>query len=232
MTIKERFIKGIKSNKYLLFIAMNFIKKTKRSVSGKRNKIVNEGVLINVKYDIIGNENVITIKKGAIVSDTKIFIRGDRHNLFFDKNCKYKGGSLHFEDYDCSIKLGENTTVESAHIAATEPGKHILIGKDCMLSTDITFRTGDSHSIIDVATNKRINYAQNIEVGNHVWIGANVTILKGVKIGNNSIISSGAIVTNEVSENSISGGVPAKIIKTGINWSRDRIYEYEELNKV
>ena len=67
-----------------------------------------------------------------------------------------------------------------------------------MFSNDIEFRTGDSHSIVDLDTRKRINYSQNIHVGNHVWIGSRSIILKGVNIGNNSIIGTGSIVTKSI----------------------------------
>jgi len=50
-------------------------------------------------------------------------------------------------------------------------------------------------------------------IGKNVWIGANVTILKDVNIGDNSIIGAGAVVTKDIPSNVIVGGVPAKIIK-------------------
>jgi acetyltransferase-like isoleucine patch superfamily enzyme len=46
-----------------------------------------------------------------------------------------------------------------------------------------------------------------------VWLGANVTILQGVTIGDNAIIAAGAVVTKDVPANAIVGGVPAKVIK-------------------
>ena len=53
-----------------------------------------------------------------------------------------------------------------------------------------------------------------IVIGKNVWIGANATIVPGVTIGNGSIIAAGAVVTKDVPENVVVGGVPAKIIKT------------------
>ncbi len=52
-----------------------------------------------------------------------------------------------------------------------------------------------------------------IHIGNKVWIGADAVITKGVTIGENSVIAAGAVVTHDVPENDIAGGVPAKIIK-------------------
>ncbi len=54
---------------------------------------------------------------------------------------------------------------------------------------------------------------QPIKIGNNVWIGANSTILPGVTIGDGAIIAAGAVVSKDVPENAVVGGVPAKIIK-------------------
>lgn len=95
-----------------------------------------------------------------------------------------------------------------------------------MFAYDIDLRTGDSHSIIDSATMKRINYAKNIEIEDHVWIASHVSILKGVKILRNSVIATRSVVTKSFNkEGVIIGGAPAKILKENVTWSRKRIYE-------
>lgn len=159
----------------------------------------------------------------AIIENFKIYIRGSNHNLFVGKHCALSGGSFWFEDNNCIIKIGENTTFVNAHIAVTENGKSIEIGNDCMLAYDIEIRTGDSHSIIDVNTDNRINHAQNVKICDHVWIGADVKILKGVSIGKNSIIGTGSIVTNSIPDNCVAAGIPAKIIRNNVTWERERI---------
>ena len=50
-------------------------------------------------------------------------------------------------------------------------------------------------------------------IGNDVWIGGNVTILPGIRIGNNVVVAAGAVVTKDVPDNVVVGGVPARIIK-------------------
>ena len=52
-----------------------------------------------------------------------------------------------------------------------------------------------------------------IHIGRKVWLGANVTVLPGVTIGDNAIVAAGAVVTKDVEPNTVVGGVPAKIIK-------------------
>ena len=55
--------------------------------------------------------------------------------------------------------------------------------------------------------------AKPVTIGNDVWIGANCTILPGVTIGNNVVVAAGAVVTKDVPDNCVVGGVPVKIIK-------------------
>jgi maltose O-acetyltransferase len=58
--------------------------------------------------------------------------------------------------------------------------------------------------------------AASVEIGENVFIGSNVTILKGVRIGNNSVIACGSLVTKSIPDNTIAGGVPAKIISNSL----------------
>jgi acetyltransferase-like isoleucine patch superfamily enzyme len=58
-----------------------------------------------------------------------------------------------------------------------------------------------------------------IRIGNHVWIAWGVIILKGVTIGNNSIVAAGSIVTDDVPPNTIVGGNPAKVIRPTKGWT-------------
>ena len=96
------------------------------------------------------------------------------------------------------------------HIACIE-GKKVHIGERCLFSDSITFRTGDSHSILD-NSGKRINKAKDITIGDRVWIGQQVTVLKGTPVGANSIVGTGSLLTGKMYDsNSIIAGVPAKV---------------------
>ena len=205
------------------FLKKNIDKKTKETgIKGENNRISNLGFSINVSFDIQGNNNEIVIGKQTFLKNTKIFIQGNNHKLILGENCTFCG-ELWFEDEYCEIHIGDNTTVEQAHVAVTEPYSKIVIGNDCMLSNEIQIRTGDSHSIIDNFSGKRINAAKDVVLKNHVWVGARAIILKGVTIGDNSIIGTSAVVTKDVQANTIVAGNPAKQIKSDVNWLRQRI---------
>ncbi|WP_299223774.1 acyltransferase [uncultured Aquimarina sp.] len=177
--------------------------------------------LFHLNITINGNNNKILIKNDCNISNIIINIQGDNHYLEIGSGCRISGGMFWLEHTNCKIIIGAKTTIEWAHIAATEDDSSIVIGEDCMFSDNISIRTSDSHSIIDLESNKRINQAKSINIGNHVWLGAHVKILKGANIGNNSVISMGAIVTKRISNNSIAAGIPAKVIKLNTDWIRD-----------
>ena len=183
--------------------------------------------LSDVVFDVTGEGNTIEVKEGCILNNVKFYIRGNNHKLLIDKNCVFKrGGNIWLEDNDCSLFIGEQSTFEDVHFALTEPGSQIKVGRDCMFAYDIDVRTGDSHSILSVETNQRINYAKDVFFGDHVWVAAHSIILKGSSIPQNSVVATGSVVTRGYeSSGIIIGGNPARQLKDGITWSRERIYK-------
>lgn len=234
--MKERIKKFVKKypiiEKYIRIIINreSLIKlRIKKDIKGIDNliNIDKSAILNNCIIDIVGDFNEIEINESAILNNVTFFIRGNKNKIIIGNRVRFnRGGSVWIEDYECEAIVGENTTFEDSHIAVTEPKSKITIGKDCMFAYDIDLRTGDSHSIIDSISNERINYAQNINIGNHVWIASHVSILKGVHISDNSVIATRAVITKSFSENNILiGGVPAKKLKENINWDRQRLYK-------
>jgi acetyltransferase-like isoleucine patch superfamily enzyme len=188
--------------------------------------------LSNVKFDSIGSNNNIVIKEGCIFNNFTFFIRGNNHKILIEKNCRFnRGGVIWIEDDDCSLSIGEGSSFEDVHIAITEPGSKLSIGKDCMFANFVDVRTGDSHSIISQETQERINFAKDVFIGDHVWVAAHSIILKGSSIPENSIVATGSIVTKRyIQKGIILAGNPASTIKEGINWSRNRIYENDKIS--
>jgi acetyltransferase-like isoleucine patch superfamily enzyme len=57
-----------------------------------------------------------------------------------------------------------------------------------------------------------------VRIGDHVWIGASAIVLKGVTIGDNSVVAAGALVTRDVAPNTLVAGAPAKPVRTILGW--------------
>ena len=89
----------------------------------------------------------------------------------------------------------------------------ITIGHDVAISNRVTIRDSDNHAI-----NGNQATTAPIVIGDHVWIGLNATILKGVRIGSGSAVAAGAVVVRDVPPRTLVGGVPARIIKEEIQW--------------
>lgn len=191
--------------------------------SGNGNVVKNCGALMrNVTIDIRGNGNSIIIGEVARLSNVNIVVHGDNCKCIIGEQCSFSGGTFWFEDVGGVISIGNATTVEGAGFASIE-GARITVGRDCMFSSGIDVRVGDSHSIIDCKTHMRINPSEDVVIGDHVWIGANATILKGVTIADGSIIGNRAVVTKScVERNCVIAGVPAKIVKRNVTWDRFR----------
>ena len=97
--------------------------------------------------------------------------------------------------------------------------KEISFGDSCLLSWDILIMDTDFHSIIDKG-GKMLNPNKSIIIGNNVWIGCRNTILKGVTIADNVVISAGSKITKNIDEpNVIVGGTDSqKILKRESLW--------------
>jgi acetyltransferase-like isoleucine patch superfamily enzyme len=196
-----------------------------QSIQGQGNLFQAGGArLSNVELDIIGDRNRITVGEGSALINLKFHLRGSDHVVEIGKNCRVtRGGLFWMEDDHCSLIIGQGTSMVEVHIAVTEPGSKVVIGEECMFANDIDVRSGDSHSILDASSGERINFAENVIIGRHVWVASHAIILKGVELGENSVVAAGAVVTRSCEPGSILAGNPAKVIKSGISWKRERI---------
>lgn len=150
---------------------------------------------------------------------------GSNNVVKIGEKCNMNHCMLYIEDDNGKIEIGKHlSVVGECHIDIIE-GRSVRIGDDCLFSSEIYFRVGDSHSIIDKSTNVRINPSQDIVVGSHVWIGHDVKILKGTQVPDNCVVATGAIVTGKhgFPRNCIIGGTPAKVLRENINWCAERI---------
>ena len=149
-------------------------------------------------------------------------IKGNNNKLHIGKNCIMDGVSVIFDNENSEITIGKDTSIGKLLLVSLEPYK-ISIGENCMISYDTEIRNTDSHMIYDLETKKRINYGKEIEIGNNVWIGTRAIILKGVKVGDGSIIAAGSIVNKNINSNTIVAGIPAKEVKNNVYWTREEV---------
>ena len=108
------------------------------------------------------------------------------------------------------VRIGKNTTIGYYNFIFAS--KSIVIGDDCLIAPFVYIV--DSNHKADKATmiNLQDNEVSEILIGDDVWIASNVTILKGVTIGDGAIIAANSVVNKDVEAYSIYGGSPAKRI--------------------
>lgn len=111
------------------------------------------------------------------------------------------------------IVCGENSYIGEYSTIQAAQGCKVEIGKGCMISHNVRMYTSTAVADQNFAILPHMEKFGDIKIGNYVWIGANVLINPGITIGNNSVIGANSVVTKEVLENTIVGGVPAKLIR-------------------
>ena len=113
-------------------------------------------------------------------------------------------------DYGKNIHIGNNFTgnfnltildINEVHI-----GDNVMIGPNTTITTV-------GHPLSPKGRRKHLGKASEIRIGNDVWLGANVTVLPGVTIGDNVVVGAGAVVTKDIPDNSLAVGVPARVVK-------------------
>ena len=212
----------LKKIKYSCFT--NILKRIKY-YGVKAVKIKNYGYGHFKRY-ICGKNNTIRIGKNSYLNNCLIRICGNNNKLIIGENCIFGPEcSFWLEGNDTEIIIGDNTTcTRRVQFCAQEDKSVIKIGKDCMFANTINVRTSDSHPIYD-SNMVRINNAENVEIGDHVWCCPDVKILKGVKISDGCVIGSNSVVTRNIElTKSLAVGIPAKIIKENIFWTREVLF--------
>ena len=115
-----------------------------------------------------------------------------------------------FCDYGKNIHLGEgvfiNTNSYLMDCADITIGSHTFIGPYCGIYTA-------AHPMRYKYRNIGLEKAIPVSIGENCWLGANVSVMPGVKIGNGCVIAAGAVVTKDIPDNAVAAGVPAKIVR-------------------
>jgi acetyltransferase-like isoleucine patch superfamily enzyme len=92
--------------------------------------------------------------------------------------------------------------------------QHVSIGRECIVADRVMMIDFD-HGMVETERTIREQgiYKRDVNVGHNVWMGYGACVLRGVTIGNNSVVGTSAVVTCDVPENAVVGGIPARIIR-------------------
>jgi acetyltransferase-like isoleucine patch superfamily enzyme len=141
--------------------------------------------------------------------------------LILEQNTIILSGSYIIGSHNTKIEIGKNSYLSQEVIINSRHS--IQIGKNVLIGHQVIMMDYDAHTIIYHDSQQQNNQSDRVKriiIGDNVWIGARVTILKGVTIGDGSIIGANSCVISDIPPNTIAVGNPAKIVRNTISWQR------------
>lgn len=170
------------------------------------------GVEIQGEVECYGTIHIMRAPKSVISIGNNVSI------VSSSKRCAasslYAPTKLRTWSRTAKIIIEDNVGLNGTSIAARS--KTIKIGQGTMISPNVVMMDSDYHALWppeNRAMNPAFENDADIIIGSNVWIGSFCIILKGINIGDNSIIAAGSVVTSNIPANVLAGGVPAKVIK-------------------
>jgi acetyltransferase-like isoleucine patch superfamily enzyme len=125
------------------------------------------------------------------------------------------------------VWIGDRTKIR-CHEGEVEIGRKTVIGQECTISAYQRVTIGEQcvvadramfidfdHGVVEVERPIRLQgiYKRDVEIGSNVWIGYGACILRGVRVGDNAVVGTNAVVTKDVPANAVVGGVPARVLR-------------------
>jgi acetyltransferase-like isoleucine patch superfamily enzyme len=147
--------------------------------------------------------------------------------VFFGRDLELQIGRKGRIEFGRFVWIGDATKIR-CHEGAVEIGEKTVFGQECTISAYQRVRIGAQcviadramfidfdHGIAEVERPIRVQgiYKRDTVVGSNVWVGYGACVLRGVRVGDNSVIGTNAVVTKDVPANAVVGGVPAEVIR-------------------
>ena len=147
--------------------------------------------------------------------------------VFFGKDLELQispRGKIRFGRF---VWIGDGTKIR-CHEGVVEIGPKTVMGQECTISAYRRVRIGEQcviadramfidfdHGVVDVERPIRQQgiYMRDVEVGSNVWIGYGACVLRGVRVGDNSVIGTNCVVTKDVPANAVVAGIPARVVR-------------------
>ena len=106
---------------------------------------------------------------------------------------------------------------------------HVYVGNKVMFGPNVVIATAN-HPIEPSLRDKALQYNKDVYIGDNVWIGAGVIIVPGIRIGKNSVIGAGSVVTKDIPNNVVAVGNPCKILRKISEHDKNYFYKEEKID--
>lgn len=175
---------------------------------------------------------------GAVFSTFASRVNAWLGEVELGQGCRFYGLTTFHKARNASIRIGERCVFRSKArsnliginrpcIVSAQKGAVLTVGSDCGFSGTVIgcfsqiaigdhVRCGANTLITDGdwhPDDPRAGSPMPVHIGDHVWLGVDVIVLKGVTIGRNSVIGAGSVVTKDVPENVVAAGNPCRVIR-------------------
>ena len=188
----------------------------------KDNKIMGNPKLDNVTISFAGKGNILYCENNVKLSNCRITFWGENSLVYLSSSDS---------PYPLSLDIFKNSTfyigkdailVRTTYINVQEH-KNIIIGDDCSFASNVSIRTSDPHIIYDSNTKKRVNHSYSTYIGDHVWLGHQAYVGKGVKIGSGAILDNNSYASSYsvLKSNTLYGGNPVNVIQNDVFFTKD-----------
>lgn len=135
-----------------------------------------------------------------------------RHATLYIGRWAWIGHGSKIRAHEGEVRIGAKTVMgQECTISAFQ---HVSIGRECILADRVMLIDFD-HGVVEVERPIRLQgiYKRDVHVGHNVWMGYGACVLRGVEVGDNSIVGTSSVVTKDVPENAVVGGVPARVLR-------------------
>lgn len=179
----------------------------------KGNKIIGAPLQFSDSFaEFFGENNVLVFSPNVTLYKSAFSFKGNNSLIYISGSIEPV--SLNITVYtDSTIYVGENLATNGTVSIIASEARHVFLGNNCLISKGCSIRTGDAHRLYDITTGARLNEGRSVFMGDHVWLGWGVNVLKGSRLYSGTIVGLGAILTGkEYFSNTAYGANPAKPI--------------------
>jgi acetyltransferase-like isoleucine patch superfamily enzyme len=176
--------------------------------------------MLNLKYArLIARLGWLKLRfRRRLVTDGLCFV-GPGVQLEIGRNARLVLGRWSWIGHGCKIRIHEGEVQIGAKTVIGQECtisayQRVAIGRECVIADRVMLIDFD-HGIVEVERPIRLQgiYKRDVQVGNNCWIGYGTCILRGVTIGDNSVVGTSAVVTKSLPDNAVAAGVPARVIR-------------------
>ena len=200
-------------------------------IKGKEIKLNRRIKGLTVKF--YGNNNTVKLHLPIKFSGTVIRFDGDGSSFEMMPTSTKVNDAGFSLSHNSHIFIDSNSRLNRPNLRLIvnnnkkEESNNLYIGKNAQISIDVLMRTSDGHSLFNIGEELPYNKPRDIIIGDNVWLGSRVVLLKGTVLPNNSIVGACSVVNSRFDEeNVIIAGHPARIVKRNVKWERAPYGEY------